>query len=70
MCIRDSSSSSSSSSICSRGCKTFFLSFLSFLVPVKQSKMASLNDEALAEAHGEMMYWDDVYRRSGGFARI
>lgn len=28
--------------------------------------MASLNDEGLAEAHGEMMYWDNIYRRSGG----
>eukprot|EP00904_Undaria_pinnatifida_P000446 jgi/Undpi1/10401/HiC_scaffold_29.g12851.m1 len=29
-------------------------------------KMASLNDEGLAEAQGEMVYWDNVYRRSKG----
>eukprot|EP00752_Nemacystus_decipiens_P008364 g7476.t1 len=29
-------------------------------------KMASLNDEVLAEAEGEMLYWDQVYRRSKG----
>lgn len=28
--------------------------------------MARLNDQALAEAHGEMMYWDQIYRRCGG----
>ena len=28
-----------------------------------QVKMASLNHELLAEAEGEMLYWDQVYRR-------
>lgn len=28
-----------------------------------QVKMNSLNDEVLAEAEGEMLYWDQVYRR-------
>lgn len=28
-----------------------------------QVKMTSLNDEVLAEAEGEMLYWDQVYRR-------
>ena len=26
-------------------------------------KMDSLNDQVLAEAEGEMLYWDQVYRR-------
>lgn len=29
----------------------------------RQVKMASLNDEVLAEAEGEMLYWDEIYRR-------
>eukprot|EP00903_Cladosiphon_okamuranus_P013248 g12353.t1 len=29
-------------------------------------KMANLNNEVLAEAEGEMLYWDQVYRRSKG----
>lgn len=28
-----------------------------------QVKMASLNDEVLAEAEAEMLYWDKIYRR-------
>lgn len=35
-----------------------------------QVKMASLNDEILAEAEGEMLYWDQVYRRYKGMGRL